>query len=55
MYIGLDFHACSREVSLMGNVRLAVLACISFSCSSRSNVMAMGDLVHAWYLSFGKW
>lgn len=47
MYIGLDFHACLREVSLMGNMRLVVLACISYSCSSRSYVMVMGDIVHA--------
>ena len=54
MYIDWDFHACLREVALMGNARLVVVACISYSSSSSDNVMAMGDLVHACYLSSGR-
>ena len=39
----------------MGNVWLVVVACIPYSCSSRSNVKTIGDLVQAWYLSLGRW
>ena len=33
VYVGLVFHVCSSGVFLMGNARLAVVTCISYSLS----------------------
>ena len=55
VYIGLDNHACSSEVFLRGNARVAVVTCISYSLLSRKRVRAVGDLTHACCLSFGRW
>ena len=37
-YVGLDRHACSSEVFLMGNARFVVMVCNSHFLSSRKNV-----------------
>ena len=54
VYIGLDSHVCSSGVFLRGKARFAVVTCISYSLLSRKRVLAMGDLVHACCLSFGR-
>ena len=53
-YVGLFFHASSSGVFLMGNARIAVVTCISYSFFSRKSVRAMGDLKHACCLSLGR-
>ena len=40
VYIGLDNHACSSEVFLRGNARVATVTCISYSLFSRKKVQA---------------
>ena len=37
----------------MGNARLGMVVCISYSVSNRKSVLAMGDLVQVCYLSLG--
>ena len=54
VYVGLDFHACSSGGFLRGNVRFAMVTWISYSRSCKKKVLAMGDLVHACCLSFGR-
>ena len=50
----MDPHASSNGVFLLGNARLVVVVCISYSLSSRKNVMAMGDLVQACCSGLGR-
>ena len=51
----LVLHACSSGVVLMGNVRFAMVTCISYLLSRRKSVLAMGNRMHAWCLSLGRW
>ena len=53
-YVGVDFHVSSSCVSLMGNVLLAVVMCISYFFFNKKSVRVMGDLEQACCFSFGR-
>ena len=53
-YIGLPFHVFSRGVFFMGNARIVVVMCISYSLSNRNSVLAIGDLMHACCFNLGR-
>ena len=53
-YVGLDRHACSTDVILMGDARFVVVLCILYLLSSRKSVLAMGDLVQGCHLNLGR-
>ena len=55
MHSGLENLDCSRGIFLRGNALVAVVTCISHSFLSKKKVRAIGDLVHACCLSFGRW
>ena len=53
-YVGLVLHVFSSGVCLMGNARFVVVACISYSRSSKKSILATCDLMHACCFSLGR-
>ena len=53
-YAGVDFHASSSWVCLMGNALFAVAMCISYCFFNKKSVRAMSDLEQACCFSLGR-